>query len=43
MLHLLCALYGLKQAELAWWKTLNESMKDLGFECLKSDAGIFLF
>ena len=43
VLHLLHALYGLKQAVLAWWKTLNESMKELGFECLKSDAGIFLY
>ena len=37
------ALYSLKQAGLSWWETLNESMKDLGFECLKSDAGIFLY
>ena len=43
VLHLLCALYDLKQAGLIWWETLNESMKDLGFECLKSDASIFLF
>ena len=43
VLHLLCALYSLKQAGLAWWETLNESMKDLSFECLKSDASIFLF
>ena len=43
VLHLLRALYGLKQAGLAWWETLNESMKELGFERLKSDAGIFLY
>ena len=43
VLHLLHVLYGLKQAGLTWWETLNESMKDLGFEHLKSDAGIFLF
>ena len=43
VLCLLCALYGLKQAGLAWWETLNESMKELGFERLKSDASIFLF
>ena len=43
VLHLSCALSSLKQAGLAWWETLNESMKDLGFEHLKSDAGIFLF
>jgi hypothetical protein len=28
------ALYGLKQAGLAWWKELNSSMNELGFECL---------
>ena len=43
VLHLLCALYSLKQAGLAWWETLNESMKELGFEHLKSNAGIFLY
>jgi hypothetical protein len=37
------ALYGLKQAGLAWWRTLRDSMKDLGFEGLKSDAGLFIF
>ena len=43
VLCLLRALYDLKQAGLAWWETLNESMKELGFEHLKSDAGIFLY
>ena len=43
VLHLWCALYGLKQAGLAWWCTLNESLKELGFECLKSEAGIFFY
>ena len=43
LLCLLHALYGLKQAGLAWWETLNEPMKELGFECLKSDASIFLY
>ena len=43
VLCLLHALYGLKQAGLTWWETLNEFVKDLGFEHLKSDAGIFLF
>ena len=43
VLCLLHALYGLKQAVLAWWETLNKSMKELGFEHLKSDASIFLF
>jgi hypothetical protein len=37
------ALYGLKQAGLAWWRTLKESMKELGFENLDSDAGLFLY
>ena len=36
------ALYGLKQAGLAWWKELNSSMNELGFECLVSDAGLFV-
>ena len=38
VLCLWCALYGLKQAGLAWWHTLNESLKELRFECLKSEA-----
>ena len=36
------ALYSLKQAGLAWWKELSNSMKDLGFAHLNSDAGIFM-
>jgi Reverse transcriptase (RNA-dependent DNA polymerase) len=36
------ALYGLKQAGLAWWKELSQSMKALGFECLNSDARIYM-
>ena len=43
VLHLWCALYGLKQASLAWWCTLDESLKELGSECLKSEAGIFFY
>ena len=43
VLCLLCVLYGLKQGGVAWWETLNEFMKDLSFECLKSNADIFLF
>ena len=43
MLHLKYALYGLKQARLAWWETLNEFMKDLKFEHLKSNASIFIY
>ena len=42
VIHLKRALYGLKQAGLAWWKALSNSMKDLGFACLHSDAGIFV-
>ena len=37
------ALYGLKQAALSWWKELAESMKKLGFKCLASDAGLFVY
>jgi len=37
------ALYGLKQASLAWWHTLDESLKELGFEHLKSEAGFFFY
>jgi hypothetical protein len=36
------ALYGLKQAGLAWWKELNSSMNELGFQCLVSNAGLFV-
>ena len=43
VLQLLCTLYGLKQTRLAWWNALNESMSELGFECLKSKPGIFLY
>ena len=35
-------LYGLKQVGLAWWHTLRESMIELGFEGLVSDAGLFI-
>ena len=41
--RLLRALYGLKQAGLAWWRALKASMEGLGFTCLNSDAGLFLF
>ena len=43
VLRLWCALDGLKQASLVWWHTLNESLKELGFEHLKSEAGIFFY
>jgi hypothetical protein len=43
VLRLLCALYGLKQAGLAWWQAMKQSMEDLGFICLNSDTGVFLY
>ena len=36
------AIYGLKQAALAWWKELDQSVKQLGFKRLYADAGIFV-
>jgi hypothetical protein len=42
VIHLQHALYGLKQAGLAWWKELNSSMNELNFQCLVSDAGLFV-
>jgi len=35
-------LYGLKQALLVWWNQLDESIKELGFTRIHSDAGIFM-
>jgi hypothetical protein len=43
VLRLLCAIYGFKQAGLAWWRALDKSMQELGFERLKSDAGLFVY
>ena len=43
VLHLKKALYDLKQAGLTWWNALNNSMKELGFEQIKSNPGIFLY
>ena len=43
VLRLWRALYGLKQAGLVWWRTLDESLQELGFERLKSEAGIFFY
>ena len=34
------ALYSLKQAGLVWWRTLRDSMKELGFEGLISGCRI---
>ena len=42
VIHLKRALYGLKQAGLAWWEELSNSIKNLGFACLNSDARIFM-
>lgn len=42
VLRLRKALYGLKQAGLVWWRTLDKSMKELGFTRLRSDAGVFV-
>ena len=33
----------LKQAGLAWWKALDQSMAELGFKRLKTDAGLFIY
>ena len=44
--HVLClqrALYGLKQARLTWWRALKQSMEELGFTSLASDAGVFYY
>jgi transposase InsO family protein len=43
VLRLLRALYGLKQAGLAWWRALKQSMEEMGFVSLTSDAGIFIY
>jgi hypothetical protein len=43
VLRLLRALYGLKQAGLAWWRALKQSMEEMGFVSLTSDAGIFVY
>ncbi|PIL30269.1 hypothetical protein GSI_07447 [Ganoderma sinense ZZ0214-1] len=37
------ALYGLKQAGLAWWRTLSESMKLMGYKRLTNDAGLYIY
>src|SRR5882762_7352817 len=42
VLRLRRAIYGLKQAALAWWKELDQSVKQLGFKRLYADAGIFV-
>ena len=43
ILHLRRALYRLKQAGLAWWQALKQSMEELGFTFLASDAGVFYY
>ena len=42
VLRLRRAIYGLKQAALVWWRELANSLKQLGFVRLYSDAGIFI-
>jgi hypothetical protein len=42
VLRLRRAIYGLKQASLAWWRELANSLKEMGFKRLYSDAGIFI-
>ena len=37
------AIYGLKQAALQWWKALDKSMAALGFKCLCSNLGVFVY
>jgi hypothetical protein len=43
VLRLLHTLYGLKQAGPAWWQAMKQSMEDLGFVCLNSDARVFFY
>jgi hypothetical protein len=43
VLRLLHVISGLKQAGLAWWRALDKSMQELGFERLISDAGLFVY
>ena len=42
VLRLRRAIYGLKQAALVWWRELANSLKELGFQRLYSDAGLFI-
>ena len=37
------ALFSLKQADLTWWNILNDFIKELSFEWIKSNPGIFLY
>ena len=43
VLRLWRALYRLKQARLAWWWALKQSIEELGFTSLASDAGVFYY
>ena len=43
VLRLLHTLYSLKQGGLTWWYVLDKSMKELGFEQLKTNAGLFVY
>ena len=42
VLRLRRAIYGLKQASIAWWRELANSLKEMGFKRLYSDAGIYI-
>ena len=42
VLQLRWAIYGLKQAALVWWRELANSLKEMGFKHLYSNAGIFI-
>ena len=42
VLKLKKAIYGLKQAARAWWVELAKSLKELGFDRIYADAGIFI-
>jgi Reverse transcriptase (RNA-dependent DNA polymerase) len=43
VLRLKHTIYGLCQAALQWWKALDKSMASIGFKCLQSDSGIFVY
>ena len=41
--HLLKGLYGLKQSGCLWYHKLGETLKDLGFEQIKSGPSIYIW
>jgi hypothetical protein len=42
VLRLKRSIYGLKQAALSWWKAVRQTMKQMGFVQVQSDAGLFV-